>query len=237
MKKFSILSFLVIVVSFLACISCGYFISSAIITTFNYSSSVSIPSYKVYGVSLQNSTNKSSLENNAISFQAGNSAGYIYQQDNEFFLLGFIYENVNDAELVKNNLKSDDIDSKIISIEIPSQAISGDFSSDQKSILTNILKSNYEIYKDLYDVAISLDTNVFDKQKAKLECNSIYSKHISTKTNLETIFDDNSSLTEIVDKTNKTSKYLSELVSENYLNSSQTFSSLIKYSCCKILLG
>ncbi len=207
-------------------------ISSGLFST----TSVNFNSQTVYAISLFSSTNKDEVENLKAQLQSENGAGYIYETDGTYHLLASIYQNKSDAELVRNNLSLQNVESEILTIETPAYNIEGDFSNDEKSILNDCITANFEIYKKLYDIAISLDTEVFDTIKAKLECNTIYSSLVSTKTNFETLFSDKA-LTEIADNLENIEELLSNLISENVENENQTFSSLIKLTYCKILLG
>ncbi len=238
MKKFSVLSFFMLVLGICTCISCGYLISTYIVSSnlFQYASTVECEEQTVYAISMATSENSDELKAQKTQLQAQNGAGYIFEQDDKFYLLASVYENVNDAEKVKDNLKNQGYESEILNITLEKNKIEGNFSNEEKGILETSLKSNFDVFKSLYDVAISLDTNVFDLTKAKLECNTIFSNHVSTKTNLETFFKNQTSeiktLQQNLDETNDN---LSNLISENYENRSQTFSSLIKQTYCKIL--
>lgn len=240
MKKISILSLSVVVVTFLACISCGYLISNALISfgTLSQSSSVFFESQKLYAVSMANGKAENELENQKRELQKQNGAGYIYKHGDDLYLLASLYDNKNDAELVKTNLKQNGVESEILTIDFPEQKLEGNFNQDEKTILLNCLKAEFDTFKKLYDVAISLDTGVFDKTKAKLECNSIYSNIISIKTNFNTFFKDKTSnLKTIENRLKKSEDLLSNLISENLELDTQTFSSLIKLTYCKLLLN
>lgn len=239
MKKTSFLSIFLVLIGTCLCVSCGYLFSNALVTSslFKYSSSVSNEDQTVYAISLAKNTDVEELENMRCELQQQNGAGYIYQQNEEFHLIASVYDNINDAELVKNNLKSIGKDCQIISIELERLTIAGNFSAEEKTILLECLKSDFNTFKTLYDVAISLDTGVFDLTKAKLECNNIFSSQVATKTNLETFFKDNTNknLSSLRANLASTNEFLSNLISENYENTTQTFSSLIKLTYCKIL--
>lgn len=228
------------IVGLCACVSCGYLISTAIVTSnlFQYSSVVSCDDQTVYAISMTSGTTEAELSSSKQELQTQNGAGYIYEKDDKFYLIASIYENFNDAELVKNNLQTSGVETEILTIVLEKSRVEGNFSADEKTILTNCLKSKIETFKDLYDVAISLDTNVFDKTKAKLECNTIYSENISTKANFDTYFkqSNNISLQSLQSTLTATNNCLSNLISENYDTTTQTFSSLIKQTYCKILL-
>ncbi len=241
MKKFSVLSFFIFVVAICSCISCGYLISTAIVTSslFQYTSVVSSDSQNLYAISMASSTSENDLTAQKENLQSQNGAGYIYEKDEKFYLLASIYENYNDAELVKNNLKTNGIEAEILTITLDTIQIEGNFTADEKTMLSNGIKSSVETFKNLYDVAISLDTSVFDKTKAKIECNTIYSNNVSIKANFDTYFKDtkDDNLKKLQSTLTRTNDYLSNLISENYDTQTQTFSSLIKQTYCQILLG
>lgn len=241
MKNFSLLSLLIVVLGICACISCGYLLSTALVATnlFQHTAVVASEEQTVYGVSLANSTEKEELASKIIPLQAQNGAGYVFEQNGKFFLVSSIYENLNDAELVKNNLQASGTECEVVSIGLSTISVEGNFSNDEKNILTNCLKAKMDIFKKLYDVSISLDTNLLDETKAKLECNSIYSFAVTTKANFDTCFGtqtNNVSLNNLQQLLEKTNTTLENLINENYDNDNQTFSSLIKLSYCQILL-
>lgn len=241
MKKFSILSCAIVLVGFCACISCGYLISTAIFATNIFQTeNVIFEKQEVYAISMAEAETAEKLQSQKLSLQSQNGAGFVLEKDEKFYLLASVYDNVNDAELVKNNLKNSGNEAQILRLQTNSIKIEGNFSSDEKSILSNALKANYATFKSLYDVAISLDTNVFDKTKAKLECNNIFSNHVSIKTNFETFFKDKNlseELKNLQETLKTTDNHLSNLIGENYDSSTQTFSSLIKLTYCKILFA
>ena len=235
MKKFSLIMFIVCVC---LCISCGQLISTMILSTFGYTSTISVQPTTIYALSLQKNEHQSAVEDFKIQLQSQNGAGFVYEKDNCFYLISSLYENINDAELVKNNLKNNGVDSEILKITLESQTIEGNFSSDEKTVLNNAFKATYETYKKMYDLAISLDTNLIDKSKAKLNASEIYSNLVALKTNFETIFNQKSEQLETLkNHLSYACEVLSNLVSEQYETQNQTFSSLIKLSYCKILLN
>lgn len=242
MKKFSILSLLIICIGALACISSAYLISTAILSSnlFSNGTTLSGENKTVYAISMSSSENEEDLSEQKFNLQTQDGAGYVYKSEEKYHLIASVYANKSDAEKVKNNLKSTGVESEILSIQLAQTKIEGNFSTEEKTILTNCLKANFVVFESLYDVAISLDTKVFDKTKAKLECNTVFSNHVSTKTNLETLFakDLTKPAFENLDNSLKTTEnHLSNLISENLENEGQTFSSLIKLTYCKILFS
>lgn len=239
MKKFSIFSLILIFVGILTCISSAYLISSAILSTnLLQSNSAIFEKQNVYCISMSKSQSENDLKSQITSLQTQNGAGYVLKQDDFYYLIASVYENSNDAEKVKTNLQNNGITCEILKIELEQTKIKGNFSTEEKNILTNCLSADFVAFKNLYDVAISLDTSVFDKTRAKLQCNNIFSNHIATKTNFQTFFKENltdESFKYLQEQLSQTEEYLSSLVSENYENIYQTFSSLIKQTYCKIL--
>lgn len=240
MKKFSILSLSIFIIAISFCISCGYLISTALVATelFQPTALISQEKQTVYALSMQKSESEESLKNQILSLQSQTGAGYVLNHNDQFYLIASVYENANDAEKVKNNLKNNDIEAEIVSINISQNKFEGNFSNSEKTVLTNCLKAKFETFKSLYDVAISLDTNVFDRTQAKLECNNIYSAHISTKTNFETLFNEKTNdenLKSLKTELIEIEQHLSSLISEILDNPTQTFSSLIKLTYCRIL--
>ncbi len=229
----NILSISILFVGFCVCISSGYLISSVILSL-NTSTSVSVEAQTVYAISLTSGENESEIETQKEYLQSQSGAGYVYEENETFHLIASVYENKSDAELVKNNLSASGVTSEILSIQLSASTIEGNFTTDEKTILESCLKINIELFKKLYDVAISVDTNVLDTTKAKLECNQIYSSFISIRTNFETLFDVED-MDEIENNLTEIENYLSNLIAENYEYTSQTFSSLIKLTYCKIL--
>lgn len=239
MKKFSFFSAIIFLVGICCCVSCGYLFSNAIIFTYQTINSVSIESQVVYAVSTFSNETKSEVEKRKEDLQKQNGAGFVFNFNSKYHLIASVYENQNDAEKVKKNLESAGLSIEILKIETQKKEIEGNFSSEEKTVLTNCLKSNFEIFKKLYDISISFDTKIFDETKAKLECNNVFSSHISTKSNFDTFFKgkNQSTLKELSQNLTAIQEILSDLIAENFDTNSQTFSSLIKQSYCKILLN
>lgn len=238
MKKFSIISLLIVLLGIFCCVSCGYLLSSAIIINLQSTATLTNAEQTVYAISTYSSKSLDEVKAQVVNLQKDGGAGFVYEYKDEYRLIASIYENLPDAEKVKKNFETTGKNVEILSITLASTKIEGNFESDEKSILQLCLKARIENYKSLYDVAISLDTNVFDESKAKIECNNIFSNHISKKTNFETFFKNasTSALKSLEKQLKNSYDALQNLVDEKYENQSQTYSSLIKLTYCKILL-
>ena len=239
MKKFSPLTFFIIIIGFCVAVSCGSLLSNALISTGIITNmEISTPQCNFFAISTANCQKSEDLNEQKNFLQQNTGAGYVKQLNETFYLLSGVYANKADAELVKNNL-SQNIECEILTIAFPKIKIDGNFNSNERLVLSNCVNSQTSIYTALYDVAISLDTGVFDLEKAKLQCNTIYSNSISTKANFETFFknktEKNDDLKQLYEILQNNEKCLSNLVSEQYESENQTFSSLIKLTYCKIL--
>lgn len=240
MKNFSILSFSIMLTGISICVSFGYLISTIIVSLniYQVSSTINNDEQIVYAISVQTSQSSTQLQTSKSTLQSQNGAGFIYNIEDNYYLLSSIYENFNDAELVKNNLKNNNVDGEILTIQLSSTNIEGNFSNEERTILLNCLKIKINTFKKLYDTAISLDTSLINETKAKLECNQVFSDLVSTKSNFETVFKSqktNNDLNKIKDLLNNIYSHLTNLINENYESNGQTFSSLIKLTYCQIL--
>lgn len=238
MKKISVLSVLIFVLMACACISCATLASNLLLSTgiISKASALSTPQQNFYAISVCSATSAADLEEAKLELQAQGGAGYVFCQNEQYFLLASLYNNRPDAELVKSNLQSQNVECEIVELSVAGEKISGNFAEQEKEVLLDCLKSTTSTYKFLYDVAISLDTSVFSLTKAKLECNNIYSSAVAKKTNFESFFSDKN-LTTLSEKLLNNTKVLEKLTKEEYETSSQNFSSLIKLTYFRLLFG
>lgn len=236
MKKFSILNFSLLVVVVAFCVSCGQLFSSLFVGYgFLSTSSVFVDGQTFFAISTNKFDTLGEAEKFSADEQKNSNAGFVYEFDNHFYILSSAYENKADAEKVLNTIQSKS--AEIIKIELPRQKFEGEFTSQEKEILSTCLKEDFQIFKLLYNIAISLDTKVTNDSEAKIECNEIYSTHIKNQANFETISSQKDlDLNSIKTDLEKNGEILNELISEKTENTDQTLSSLIKFTYLKILL-
>ena len=201
-------------------------------------SGLSTPSFKLYFISIT----KSQLENSAYGlagdYQKIGAGGYIIKNEGYYHVVSSCYEKQNDAILVQNNIKvNHNLETEIFSINFDSLSISGNFSAEEKQVLSKALKSFYNVYQSLFDIAISLDTNVYNDISARLQVNSIYSNFNSILTDFNTLFAQyNEKNINIINKyITKANEILEILCSGKLVNQNQTYSSLIKYRYLQFL--
>ena len=237
MKKFPYFTTFAVTLSILLCISIGYFISTCIVSTnlFQLTKKVESAQTSFYALSIYTSDNEDDLIAVKKDFQKQNCAGYIYHSD-KFYLIASVYKNANDAELVKNNLSVNGYNAEVVKVDIPAFYLEGNFSSQEEEILRLALNCKDKIFENLYDISISLDTQIISETEAKLKVNETYSNFETAKNNFETIFKSNhlNDIEKLRSEFERVEEILENLTKEN-LEEGQTYSSLIKITYCKIL--
>ena len=236
MKKFPYFTTFFALITLILCVSVGYLISTLVVTTnlFQTTSKVESQNTTYYLLSIYQNESKEVCENLKSEYQEKNCAGYIYEKDGEFHIIASIYDNPNDAELVKSSLEANGYSVEILPYTITNLTLEGNFSNKEQQILKDCLQIRNKTYKSLYDVSISLDTNIYDELTARLNVNEINSSFLTTKNNFETLFAEknNANIKNIRDTFESISNEL-----ENLTNSKNNFSQAIKLTYCNIILN
>lgn len=184
-KKTSFFAICLIILSVAVCISLADLFSS-ILTIGNFAflqvQAVKVNAYKIYALSIDDATTKNEAQEKAITVKQKGGAGYVYKQNNIFYVLASAYENENDCKKVQDQIKQNELNSKIIVIDIPQIVIDTNFSQTEKTSLVNALNAFKTVYKNVYDLSISLDTSVKNLPECKLEVYNL-------KSNIQQIYD------------------------------------------------
>lgn len=237
MKKFPYFVTFSALLALLTCISFGYLISTLIVSAnlFQTTQKVESGQNTYYLLSVYSAESLEEAENKLENFSDTNFGLYIYENDDAYHIIASCYKNNNDAELVKSNLKTNGIEAEILKIKKESVILEGSFSSNEELILKDCLSTTNNIYNDLYDITVSLDTGVTDEVTAKLKINEVYSNFLTTKNNFETLFsaNTNSEISNIRASFTKIDEILLDLT-----NSTQdrNLSAQIKYSIAKLII-
>lgn len=218
------------------CLIIANYLSLLLIKTNNTSESVQNSDFELHLLSLA----KSQVENEAISLSADyqkiGAGGYIWYYDNYYHVISSAYSNKNDAILVQNSIKTNqNIDSEIITVKFDAIKVFGNFDSEQVKVITASLNSFHKFYLDIYDIAISLDTAVYNEISARLAVNNAHNSLATTLANFETLFQDNSNFKGLYDALKSANQISQLLCSGTLLNNNQTYSSLLKYRYLEIL--
>lgn len=195
-KKIKILSIFFMIISFCLCISLAGLFSSLIavggfsnITSGDAKSS----SFTVYAISLYKTQTKAQAREMGEVTMRKNGAGYVFQDDEAFYVFASCYENKSDAEKVLQNLKEKEITSTIKELHFDEILLKSKMTDQEKTVLIKALSSYKNLYKKLYDLSVSIDTNLLSEIQAKVLLNDIISEQSKVQTNFETLF--NSKLT------------------------------------------
>ena len=182
------------------------------------------------------SLSKSKLENEAktiaTDYRKIGAGGFIWKKGDYFHIVSSAYANKNDAELVQNSIKiNQNIESEIFTVKFKSYTLNGSFNGEEKKVMQKALTSCQSYYTSLYDIAISLDTGVYNEISAKLAVNNASNALATTYANLNTLFPDvtTSPYTKINKLNQQASKIGQLLCSDERISTGQTYSSLIKY--------
>ncbi len=224
---------------FAICLGFAQVISYLIIpTSTQVSQGLATPSFKLYMISLA----KSQLENSAASlagdYQKLGAGGYVWKYNGYYHVIASCYEKENDATLVQNNIKiNHNLESEIFTVDFNTLSLSGDYDSDGKKVLIKALKSFYSAYQELFDIAISLDTSVYNEISARLAINNVYSSVNSTLTDFNTLYKDSQiqTLSLLGRHLDKAVNILENLCAVKLENPNQTYSSIIKYRYTQLL--
>lgn len=223
-KKFSLFFLLVFFIIFvLVVFNVADLFSSAITNkgSILYGEKIRITNNIYYGVSLYNSTESSNAETNAKNIAKQGGAGYLYCMG-DYYVLGSIYSSYEDAIEVKEKLKSDNIEAKIININIPVININykGKFLKEN----TDIFSCFSTLFNLLFDLSVEFDLGNITMQEVKKEVTKI-STDFSDKIN---DFDD----------IYKKEKYeFQKLILENFNNLKLSIDSILTCNGVEFLLN
>lgn len=163
----------------------------AIKTFSNTTSSSGQNAYTIFAVTLGNYTNKSSaLEQSAIIQKQG-GAGFVWQNENKFFVIASAYAEENDAHLVKENLEKENLTPEIITINIDAITISGNHTTAEQNALVGAVTIYKTVFDNLYDISVALDTAVSSEAQSLLFVADVENLVSKTKLNFEAQFNEN----------------------------------------------
>ena len=194
---------------------------------------VSAPNFQIHFLSLYKSQNEESAKSLLSDFRLIGAGGFVWQVDTQYHIFSSGYENKNDAVLVQNNL-GNDIKSEIVSLKFEGFELN---ISDEQKIIQKAVNSFLNTFKQLYDIAISLDTQVYNEISARLEINSVHSAVSSIRADFDTLYksDESPILSLLSNAVYDEEKSTQKLCSGLTLSQNQPLSSLIKYRYLEIL--
>ncbi len=192
-------------------------------------------SFSLYAISLYQTDTKAKAQDLAEIVQRKNGAGFIWQTDTAFNVLASCYENLADAQKVQENLKASNTTSEIITLNFQEISIKAEVSEQEKNALIGGITSYKNMYKKLYDLSVSIDTNLYTEIEAKVLLSDIISEFSKIQANFETLFNPKltSSLLELKLSLKNVSNILESL--SNFSSSEIPYTSQVKNSYFQIL--
>ena len=231
---FSIIFSIVIVV----CLIVANFLSNFIIPADSTAENISSSSFELHFLTLAKSQVENEANSHAPDYRTIGAGGVVWKQGEYYYVVSSAYANKNDADLVQSNLKqTQSIESEIISVKFDSITINGSFNAEEKKIILKALSSSLNYYNSIYDIAIRLDTGVYNEISAKLAVNSAHNALATTYADFSTIYGEpiEEPLKSIATLLKEASKISQKLCTGEKISEGQTYSSLLKYRYLEIL--
>ena len=236
-RSSGLFSLIVIAICMALSVTLADLFSSVLTVGFFSADSLSEQSLEIYAVSLLRTQSKIEAVEFSKTIQSQNGAGYVWSQNKEFYVFASAYEQENDAKLVKDNLKTQSVESEIIKLNFLSINFKEEYNNEERSELSNSTAIYKTTFKKLYDISVSFDTEIINEMQAKLEVGKILSDVTKSRTNFETRFatKKNSETVYLGVKYKDLLEATQNLSDSNLVSDMQTYSSLIKYTYIKIL--
>jgi len=231
-KKLNFLTIFVVLLCFGLAVSLAELFSSVITIgdfAFLPSSQAKSGSFCIYALAFYKTTDESSTSELAKKIQTKNGAGYIYNKDNVYYILASAYESENDAKKVLEKNETDEFTGEIIKIEVKEINLNMTLSGKEKIALSNSLSIFKKVYASLYDLSVSLDTEVKNQTECKLAISDLKSNVSKVQADFDAHFNGklDKNLLNIKLKLSDLSKMLQELLEKD--SDGISFSSKLKY--------
>ena len=117
-------------------------------------------------------TDNQSAENETSELKARGGAGVAIKINDGFGAVLAVYTSNSDAETVVKQLKAQNFDAKIFSINTPTLYLDN-LDEEQKEIAQNINEKYFETIESLYDISTQLDTNELTESQAIMRINEL----------------------------------------------------------------
>lgn len=119
---------------------------------------IKLNKHQMYMVTLGNYSDYSEAEKVALGSTIQGASGYIWDLNNEYFVVGNIYKSREDANVVKDNLSTSKYNIEVIELSFPKCNLNFD-NMENKNV--NLIKKaiDYvdELYENLYNYSIKFD--------------------------------------------------------------------------------
>lgn len=227
-------SFLITLFSifFVICLIIANYLSLMIIKTESVTQDITTPEFEIYMLSLSKSQVENEASTIAPDYRKIGAGGFVWEKEGYFYVISSAYLNKNDAELVQNSIKlNQNIESEVICVKFKSFTINGSFNNEEKKVILKALAMAQDFYSSIYDIAISLDTGVYNEISAKLAVNSTTNNIATSFANFDTLFPSPTTqpLLNINNLCKNVVKIAQKLSADERFSQEQTYSSNLKY--------
>ena len=235
-KKFFII--LIFVLAFIACVIVANYISIALLSANSNSDETFSDEIEYFMLSLSKSKLEKEAEATMQDYQKEGAGGFVWKIDDYYYVLSSAYLNKNDAQLKQVSIKQEyGIDCEILPIKFKSIKIEGNFTSEEKKVLNKSLSICNSFYSSIFDIAVSIDTGVYNDTTAKLSVNATINKINTIYANFDTLFPGPcpkplESLQKLQEKVIYVAK---QLLNDERMTIEQTYSSSLKYRYLQVL--
>ena len=195
------------------------------------------PSFSLYLVCTSKSQLQTESETISKDIIKNDGAGFIWKKDNYYYVISSAYENKNDAELVSAEMRMKDIENEVIQVDFSSLKIPQPLSTQEsKSTFNASIFLFYNLYKNLFDLSVSLDTKIIDETQALLDINRNLAIADEVKKNFIVLFNDIETpvVKELQQALCSANDTLFKLSEGERLSEKQTMLSHVRYAYCEI---
>ena len=188
----------------------------------------------LYGLSLYQTNKIDDANTFSVDVKKQGGAGYVYKNNDIYYVLSSIYKSSGEANKVKNNLQENGVNSEIIKIEIPAINFKATLTTNSSKILSEGVGLFYNNYSDLYNLSVEFDKQNIDTIKAKSKINDMYNQNLKIVQNFSNYFNQSTNLYILYVKIylNKLNSVINDLLN---LDDSENLSSSIKGTYCNII--
>lgn len=220
------------------CLVVANYASNFILPADTTAESITSNSFNLHFLTLAKSQIENEAKSHAPDYRQLGAGGVVWQHEDYFYIVSSAYANKNDATLVQNNLKQvQNIESEIIQVAFKSITINGSFTPDEKKVISKAFSASQNYYNSIYDIAISLDTGVYNEISAKLAVNSAHNTLTKVLADFSTIFPSpiTQPFSDIYNLLKDLCTCSQKLCTGEKISDGQTYSSLLKYRYLEVL--
>lgn len=238
-KKLNILTIIVVLLCLGLAVSFAELFSSLITIgdfAFLPSNQAKSSAYNIYAIAFYKTTDESSTSGLAKKIQTKNGAGYVYKKDNVYYVLASAYESENDAKKVLEKNETDMLSGEIIKISVNEISLNMTLSGKEKIAISNSLGCFKDVYLNLYDLSVSLDTEVKNQTECKLAISNLKANLTKIQSDFDTHFNAklDKNLLSIKLKLADLSTMLQDLLEQD--SDGLSFSSKLKYDSIQAVM-